>query len=252
MLQKLLSRPSLRRITLQATRDEVTKLLRRRRRSFGRLSHTYSTHQTRPVTLSTHSEREPPQVKLQDANTETPYIPRVTVVTSVIQVRVDPLGAHVSDGSHRGVARIHGLRQDPAHPEVSDLDVIGRVYEKVRGFDVAVDDVTAVDISQAAENLAREVSELVFPRRVFAFEGAFVHELEKDLDLAVVIEHVVAFHDVGVVNAAQDLDLSADLAPHVVVVVPVDHLESEETGGGTVDHFVDRSSGAASDSVHAL
>ena len=166
-------------------------------------------------------------------------------------IGVDPLRAHVSDGSDRGVARIHGLRQDPTHSEVSNLDVIGRVYEKIRRFDVAVDDVAAVDIRQAAENLARETSELVFSRHVPSLEGPFVHELEQDLDLAVVIEHVVAFHDVGVVNAPQDLDLSADLAPHVVVVVPVDHLESEGARGGEVDHFVDRSSGAASDSVHA-
>lgn len=170
----------------------------------------------------------------------------------MIKIGVDPLGTHVSDGSDRGVARIHGLRQDPTHSKISNLDVIGRVYEKIRRFDVAVDDVAAVDIRQAAENLAREISELVFSRYVSSFEGPFVHELEQDLDLAVVIEHVVAFHDVGVVNTPKDLDLSADLAPHVVVVVTVDHLESEGARGGTVDHFVDRSSGAAPDSVHAL
>jgi len=91
-----------------------------------------------------------------------------------------------------------------------------------------VDDFTAVKVSQAAENLAREISEFVFSRHVPSFEGPFVHELEQDMDLAVVIEHVVAFHDVRVVNTSQDLDLSTYLVPHVVLVVPVDHFESED------------------------
>lgn len=66
------------------------------------------------------------------------------------------------------------------------------------------------------------------------------------------IEHVVAFNDVRVVDVAEDLDLAADLVANGVFVVAVDDFESVEAAGWTVDDFVDGSAAAASDSVDSV
>jgi len=41
-----------------------------------------------------------------------------------------------------------------------------------------------------------------------------VHELQEHLDFAIVVEHVMALHHIGVVHIAEDLDLGAKLAGH--------------------------------------
>jgi hypothetical protein len=67
-----------------------------------------------------------------------------------------------------------------------------------------------------------------------------------------VIEHVVAFNDVRVVNVTKDLDLTADRVPYGVFVVSVDDFQSVEAARWTVDDFVDGASAAASDSVDSI
>ena len=63
------------------------------------------------------------------------------------------------------------------------------------------------------------------------------------------IEHIVAFNDVRVVDVAEDLDLAADLVANCVFVVAVYDFESVDAAGWAVDDFVDGSSASSSDSV---
>lgn len=87
---------------------------------------------------------------------------------------------------------------------------------------------------------------------VRSLEGSAVHVLEQDLDLAGVVEHIVAFDNVKIVDVAEDLDFAADLAAYGVFVVPVDNFEGVVFSGGSVDDFVDGATAAASDSVHSV
>ena len=66
------------------------------------------------------------------------------------------------------------------------------------------------------------------------------------------IEHVVAFNDVRVVDIAKDLDLTADRLAYRVFVVAVDDFQSVESARWPVDDFVDGASAAASDSVDSI
>lgn len=199
-----------------------------------------------------HREGESPEIELEDAHPQAPNVARVAVVLAFVEIRVDPLGAHVSDGPNRGVARIHGLLQDPAHAEVRDLDLLPHVDQEIGRLDVAMDDPTAVEVREPAEGLAGQIGEVLLSRDLQTLERAPVHELEQDLDLAVVVEHVVALDHVRVVHIAEDLDLAADLAPDRLLVVTVDHLQRVELPRRPVDHLIDRTAGAASDSAHAL
>ncbi|PON73710.1 hypothetical protein PanWU01x14_055980 [Parasponia andersonii] len=115
-----------------------------------------------------------------------------------------------------------------------------------------MDDPTAVEVSEPAEGLAGEVGEVLLQGDLLALERAAVHELEEDLDFAVVVEHVVALDHVRVIDVAEDLDLAADLAPDRLLVVAVDHLEGVDLAGGSVDHLVDRPAGAAPNPAHPL
>ncbi|MQM11955.1 hypothetical protein Taro_044866, partial [Colocasia esculenta] len=47
----------------------------------------------------------------------------------------------------------------------------------------------------------------------------------KDLDFSRLVVHAVAPHNEGVVHAAQDLDLVADLPPHSILMIPIDDLK---------------------------
>ena len=244
--------PPSRRIPLQASRHEIPKIRRGRVRRLRRLRHTNGAHQARPIPLPPNREREPPHVELQDAHAKAPDITGVSVVLSVIDVGVDPLGAHVRDRPHRRVARIHRLVQDPPDAEVRDLDLLPRVDQEVRRLDVAVHDVPPVQVSEPPQDLAGQIRQLVLLRDVLPFERAFVHELQQDLDLAVVVVHVVALHNVRIVHVAEDLDLAVDLATHRLLVVAVDHLEREDAVRWAVDDLVDGAAAPAADAVEAL
>lgn len=115
-----------------------------------------------------------------------------------------------------------------------------------------MDDAAAMEVSEAAQNLASQIREAVLLRDVRSFQRTPIHVLEEDLDFAVVIEHVVALHHIRIVNVAKDLDLAAHLDPHRVLVVAVNRLQSIDATGGTVYHFVDGASASASDSTHSL
>lgn len=84
---------------------------------------------------------------------------------------------------------------------------------------------------------------------MLAFKRSAIHVFEQDLDLAVVVEHVEAFHDVGIVNIAKNLDFSADLKADVLLVVAIDDLESVDLAGRTVEDLVD---GAARSGAYAV
>lgn len=115
-----------------------------------------------------------------------------------------------------------------------------------------MDDAAAMEIREAAENLASQIGEMMFLRDVRSFQRAPIHVLEKNLDFAVVIEHIVALDHIGIVNVAKDLDLTAHLKPNRVLVVAVNDLESIDSAGGTVNHFVHSTSASTSDSTDSL
>lgn len=215
MLQELSSSQPLRRILAQTTSNEATELPGRRRRRHRRISIANGAHQARPIPLPPNiiPKREPTKIKLQHAKSETPDIAGVAIVDAVVEVGVNALGAHVGDGADRGVAGIHGLSKNAADAEVGDLDTAAGVDEEIRGFDVAVDDALAVEIGEAGEDLTGYIGKERFGGDAAAVEGAAVHVLEKDLDLAGVVVEAVAADDEGVVSCAEDLDLAVDLAP---------------------------------------
>lgn len=66
------------------------------------------------------------------------------------------------------------------------------------------------------------------------------------------IEHIVALDHIGIVNVTKDLDLPAHLEPNRILMVAVNDLESINTAGGTVNHFIDGASASTSDSAHSL
>ncbi|KAI4329495.1 hypothetical protein MLD38_027879 [Melastoma candidum] len=101
-------------------------------------------------------------------------------------------------------------------------------HEEVGGFDVAVDDLAAVEVGEAGEDLVGQVGELELVAQVDALQGTAVHELQEDLNLAIVVVHIMAPDHIGVVDVAEDLNLSADLeADGVLIVVAVDNLEGK-------------------------
>ena len=141
-------------LSLQTTGDKVPKLPRHIGWHLRRRQHTNGAHQARPIPLPRNCEQESAHVELKNANLETPYIPSVRIVLPIIQIDVDPLWTHVGDGAHRGATRVDGLHQDYRDPEVGDLNLVPRVEQEVQRLDVAVNDVSPVQVGEFSEDLA--------------------------------------------------------------------------------------------------
>lgn len=146
MPQQHRRRPPCARFSLEATRDEVSELPGSGGRSLRWLRHADGAHQAGPIAPPPDVEGESAEIKLEDADAEAPNVAGVAVVLAVVEIGVDPLGAHVGDGPDGGVARVHGLFQDPADSEISDLDLLPRVDEEIRRLDVTVDDAAAMEV----------------------------------------------------------------------------------------------------------
>lgn len=56
----------------------------------------------------------------------------------------------------------------------------------------------------------------------------------------------------GIIGGAEDLNLTADLAANVVVVVAVDDLQRVDAPRGTVPHHPDGAASAAADATDPL
>nr|GMD87250.1 26S proteasome non-ATPase regulatory subunit 7 homolog A [Ipomoea batatas] len=114
--------------------------------------------------MSATVERKPSQVELQDANPKAPYIAAVAIVLAVIQTGVDPLGAPVGNRADGGVA-IHGGGEDSRNPKINYLHHTLRTDEQIGGLDITMNNLSAVEIIEAGENLAVELGvELKFGR----------------------------------------------------------------------------------------
>ncbi|KAL2243132.1 UNVERIFIED_CONTAM: hypothetical protein Sindi_0431200 [Sesamum indicum] len=87
---------------------------------------------------------------------------------------------------------------------------------------------------------------------VGTLKGSLVHVLEEHLNFPIVIEEIVAFDDVRVVDIAKDLDFAAHLNADGVVVVAIDDFEGVEFAGGSVKDFVDGAAGTATDATDAV
>jgi hypothetical protein len=254
VLQQLRGREALGRVLLQAAGDEPPELARGGGRWLGRVVVADGAHERGPVALPAEvlPEGEPAQVELEDAEAEAPDVAGVAVVAAVVEVGVDPLGAHVGDGADGGVAGVHGLVEDAADAEVGDLDAARRVDEEVGGLDVAVHDVAAVEVRDPGQDLARDVGEERLGGDAAAVERPAVHVLQQDLELPAALVHAVAPHHGRVLGGAEDGDLARDLPPHRVVVVPVQHLERVGAPRAAVPHHPHRPARAAADAAHAL
>ena len=99
--QQLRRRPPLRRIPLQAARDEVLELQRRSRRGLRRLRHADCDHEAGPIPLPAHREGKSAQVELQTTHPKAPNISGVPIVLAVIEIRVYSLRTHVRDRPDR-------------------------------------------------------------------------------------------------------------------------------------------------------
>ena len=99
--QQLRGRPPLRRIPLQAARDEVPELPRRSRRGLRRLRHADCAHEAGPIPLPANREGKSAQIKLQNTHPKAPNISGVPIVLAVIEIRVYSLRTHVRDRPDR-------------------------------------------------------------------------------------------------------------------------------------------------------
>ncbi|KAM1208078.1 hypothetical protein ACFX2J_013787 [Malus domestica] len=132
------------------------------------------------------------------------------------RIKLRPQVLEFLQGLDEALAALHG-------------DLVKGHGRAIWGLDIAVDDLPPVEIGEAAEDLPGQIG-----------EGLLVPDvLEQDLDLAVVVEQVVALDDVGFIDVAQDFDLAADLAEGFDLVVVVNHLERVKTARGAVDDLVD-------------
>ncbi|GFY91788.1 MAP kinase kinase 5 [Actinidia rufa] len=120
-----------------------------------------------------------------------------------------------------------------------------------------------MEVVEAGEDMAGKIGEgvpsrdppLTYSRRTRRQQiqgGPAVDKLEEDLNLAGMIEHLVALDDVGVVDVAEDLNFAVDLSAYGVLVVAVYHLEGVESDRQAVEDLVDGATTAAPDSVHSL
>ncbi|CAH9090549.1 unnamed protein product [Cuscuta epithymum] len=66
------------------------------------------------------------------------------------------------------------------------------------------------------------------------------------------IGQAVTFDDVGMVDIAEDLDLAPHLEANGVLVVAVNHFQSIELAGRTVEDLVDRAAAPTADAIDAL
>nr|GLL29412.1 hypothetical protein EUGRSUZ_J03146 [Ipomoea trifida] len=85
-----------------------------------------------------------------------PYIAAVAIVLAVIQTGVDPLGAPVGNRADGGVA-IHGGGEDSRNPKINYLHHTLRTDEQIGGLDITMNNLSAVEIIEAGENLAGEI-----------------------------------------------------------------------------------------------
>nr|GME09424.1 hypothetical protein EUGRSUZ_J03146 [Ipomoea batatas] len=85
-----------------------------------------------------------------------PYIAVVAIVLAVIQTGVDPLGAPVGNRADGGVA-IHGGGEDSRNPKINYLHHTLRTDEQIGGLDITMNNLSAVEIIEARENLAGEI-----------------------------------------------------------------------------------------------
>ncbi|KAM1735490.1 hypothetical protein ACFX12_013960 [Malus domestica] len=132
------------------------------------------------------------------------------------RIKLRPQVLEFLQGLDEALAALHG-------------DLVKGHGRAIWGLDIAVDDLPPVEIGEAAEDLPGQIG-----------EGLLVPDvLEQDLDLAVVVEQVVALDDVGFIDVAQDFDLAADLGEGFDLVVAVNHLERVKTARGAVDDLVD-------------
>ncbi|KAM0998705.1 hypothetical protein EV1_005619 [Malus domestica] len=142
------------------------------------------------------------------------------------RIKLRPQVLEFLQGLDEALAALHG-------------DLVRGHGRTIWGLDIAVDDLPPVEIGEAAEDLPGQIGEGLLVPDVLALQRPAVHVLEQDLDLAVVVEQVVALDDVGFIDVAQDFDLAADLAEGFDLVVAVNHLERVKTARGAVDDLVD-------------
>ncbi|KAG0482181.1 hypothetical protein HPP92_010265 [Vanilla planifolia] len=101
-----------------------------------------------------------------------------------------------------------------------------RVDEEIRGFDVAVDNPLSVEVDESGEDLAGYLGEQ-------ALEEIWRPSREPP-------------------SIAKDLDLTTDLTSNSVLVVAIDHLESEDAVGVPMTNHPYGAAAAASDAADAL
>ncbi|KAM1592012.1 hypothetical protein TB1_035282 [Malus domestica] len=142
------------------------------------------------------------------------------------RIKLRPQVLEFLQGLDEALAALHG-------------DLVKGHGRAIWGLDIAVDDLPPVEIGEAAEDLPGQIGEGLLVPDVLALQRPAVHVLEQDLDLAVVVEQVVALDDVGFIDVAQDFDLAADLVEGFDLVVAVNHLERVKTARGAVDDLVD-------------
>lgn len=115
-----------------------------------------------------------------------------------------------------------------------------------------MDDMAAVEVGQATEDLACYVRQVLFIGDAFPFQGATVHELEKYLDFAAMIVHVMALDNVLVIHVSEDLNFSMDLTAHGFLVGTVYNLKRVKTTSESVTDLIHGASAAATNPIEAL
>lgn len=93
----------------------------------------------------------------------------------MIEISIDPLRAHISYCAHRRIARVHGLFQNPTDPKIGDLDLVPAVDQEIRGLDIAMHDLTSMEVGEAAQDLLGQIGEGPLVLDALALQRPAVH-----------------------------------------------------------------------------
>mmetsp|Transcript_68291 Transcript_68291/g.213604 ORF Transcript_68291/g.213604 Transcript_68291/m.213604 type:complete len:378 (+) Transcript_68291:256-1389(+) len=168
------------------------------------------------------SENRPPADELAEDAPDRPHVDGLCVLRRQEHHlwRAVPAGHDVV--RERGVLLV--VPEAACQAEVADLEVAVLVHQDVRGLQVAVDHVGAVEVEEAAEDLVGEVLMVLVVQHLLGVDDLVevrLHEVRDDVDVVKIgvvwRVHVQDANDVVVLEVPQELDLAQDpLAVHEV------------------------------------
>ena len=176
---------------------------------------------------------------------------------ALVAVALEDLGRDVRRRAALLVHRVGGALEFAAHAEVADLDRVGQVDQNVVEFDVAVDDVFAVDVFEALDDLFEDdLRRRLVQLRALPDEGEQVSAdvFHDEDDVFFCFEGVEDLRDELVAELAEDFDFVVDFLARAFVfqVLLVEGLDGDEVAAADVEREVHLPEGAAAEEAAVL